>query len=177
MHYYYLKAVHIVFVVAWFAGLFYMPRLFIYVIEANQKPETERNAIQQQLIIMASRLLYGITWPAGIITMLMGIVLLMNNPSLLNENFMRWKLLFVALLYAYHFSLQHIFTQLRKQVYRYTSQQLRLWNEIPTLLLISIVFLVVVRNSLSAVWGVAGLLVISLAIMAGMRIYQKLRKE
>jgi protoporphyrinogen IX oxidase len=176
MHYYYLKAVHLIFVVAWFAGLFYLPRLFIYIIEANQKPEIEKTAIQKQLLIMASRLLYGITWPAAIITLAMGTLLLFNNPSLLNERYMLLKLLFVLFLYGYHFSLQYIFTQLSKGVFRYTSQQLRIWNELPTLLLISIVFLIVVRNSLSLLWGVGGLIAVSVSIMMGIRIYKNLRK-
>jgi protoporphyrinogen IX oxidase len=177
MQYYYLKAIHIIFIVAWFAGLFYMPRLFIYIIEANAKPALERNAIQQQLLIMASRLLYGITWPAGIITFIMGTSLLFNNPSLLREGYMHLKLFFVILLYGYHLSLQHIFSQLRRGDYRYTSQQIRIWNEVPTLLLISIVFLIVVKSALSMVWGVAGLIAISVAIMLGIRVYKKLRKE
>jgi protoporphyrinogen IX oxidase len=176
MHYYYLKAVHLIFVVAWFAGLFYLPRLFIYIIEANQKPEIEKTAIQKQLLIMASRLLYGITWPAAIITLAMGTLLLFNNPALLSERYMLLKLLFVLLLYGYHFSLQYIFTQLSKGVFRYTSQQLRIWNELPTLLLISIVFLIVVRNSLSLLWGVGGLIAVSVSIMMGIRIYKNLRK-
>jgi putative membrane protein len=176
MHYYYLKAVHIVFIVAWFAGLFYMPRLFIYFIEANQKPEQEKSAIQNQLVIMASRLLYGITWPAGIITFIVGLSLLWNNPAILREGYMHLKLLFVLILYGYHFSLQYIFNQLKKGNCRYTSQQIRIWNELPTLLLISIVFLIVVKNALSMVWGVLGLIAVSAAIMTGIKVYKNLRK-
>ncbi|RAV99342.1 CopD family protein [Pseudochryseolinea flava] len=176
MHYYYLKAVHIIFIVAWFAGLFYMPRLFIYTIEANDKPAQEKAAIQNQLIIMASRLLFGITWPAGVITFLIGVLLVWNNPGVLREGYMHFKLFFVFLLYGYHFSLHAIFNQLKKGVYRYSSQQIRIWNEVPTLLLISIVFLIVVKSSLSMVWGVLGLIAVSVAIMAGIRVYKNLRK-
>jgi putative membrane protein len=154
-----------------------MPRLFIYIIEANQKPEVEKVAIQKQLTMMASRLLYGITWPSSIITLVMGTSLLFNNLALLQEGYMLLKLLFVIFLYGYHFSLQYIFNQLKKGIFRYTSQQIRIWNEVPTLLLISIVFLIVVRNSLSVVWGVGGLMAVSAAIMFGIRIYKKLRKE
>lgn len=177
MHYYYLKALHIIFVVAWFAGLFYLPRLFIYIIEANQKQEQERVAIQNQLTLMASRLLYGITWPAAIITLFFGLSLLWNNPSILREGYMQLKLFLLLVLYGYHFSLQHLFNQLRKRIFRYTSQQIRIWNELPTLLLISIVFLIVVKSSLSMVWGVLGLVGVSIAIMMGIRIYKNLRKE
>ncbi len=67
--YAYLKALHIIFVVTWFAGLFYMPRLFIYATEAGEKPEEVRNALRAQFIVMMKRLWYGITWPSAVLTL------------------------------------------------------------------------------------------------------------
>jgi putative membrane protein len=173
----YLKAVHLIFIVTWFAGLFYMPRLFVYIIESHTKPEPEKSILLRQLNLMASRLWYGITWPSAIITLGMGTSLLINQPEWLSMGFMHMKLTLVFLLYLYHVSLQVILNQLKKGTVKYTSQQMRLWNEVSTLFLISIVFLIVLKNALSMLWGLAGLLVVVILIMTGMRIYKKFRKD
>lgn len=173
----YLKAVHIIFVVTWFAGIFYMPRLFIYIIEAHDKAEPERSILMKQLTLMASRLWYGITWPSAIITAGMGASLLIHEPSWLQYGFMHIKLTLVFFLYLYHFSLQYIFNQLKKGEIRYTSQKMRVWNEVATLFLISIVFLIVLKNALSMLWGLAGLLAVTISIMLGIKLYKKFRKE
>jgi protoporphyrinogen IX oxidase len=177
MTFLYLKAVHIIFIVTWFAGLFYMPRLFIYITEAHDKPEPDRAILISQLKMMMSRLWYGITWPSAIITLLMGVSLIINQPQWLTEGFMHVKLTLVALLYAYHFSLQHIFNLLKRDLATYTSQQLRIWNEVATLFLISIVFIIVLKNAFSMIWGIVGLLLITIGIMLGIRIYKRLRKS
>ncbi len=173
----YLKAVHIIFIVTWFAGLFYMPRLFVYIIESHAKPEPEKSILLRQLNLMASRLWYGITWPSAIITLGMGTSLLINQPEWLSMGFMHMKLTLVFLLYLYHVSLQVILNQLKKGTVKYTSQQMRLWNEVSTLFLISIVFLIVLKNALSMLWGLAGLLAVVILIMTGMRVYKKFRKD
>ncbi|MEJ7647195.1 MAG: CopD family protein [Chryseolinea sp.] len=172
----YLKAVHIVFVVTWFAGLFYMPRLFVYIVEANAKSEPERSILLKQLRMMASRLWFGITWPSAIITFGMGASLLIETPEWLQYGFIHIKLTLVALLYAYHFSLHYIFKSLKNDQIKFTSNQLRIWNEVATLFLISIVFIIVVKDALSILWGLVGLVVIAASIMAGIRLYKKHRK-
>jgi protoporphyrinogen IX oxidase len=173
----YLKAVHLIFIVTWFSGLFYIPRLFVYLIEAAEKPEPDKTILRVQLKTMASRLWYGITWPSAIITLAMGTSLIVNNPAWLQQSFMHIKLTLVALLYAYHFSLHVVLRQLQKDVIKYSSTQMRLWNEVATLFLISIVFLIVLKSTLSMTWGIAGLIVVAGAIMAGIRIYKNLRKR
>jgi putative membrane protein len=172
----YLKAIHLVFVVTWFAGLFYMPRLLVYITEAYAKKEPERSILADQLKLMASRLWFGITWPSAILTLIMGVSLLVNQPGFLQTGYMHLKLTLVFFLYLYHFSLQYIFNRLKKGDVKYTSQQLRLWNEVPTLFLISIVFLIVVKEALSMVWGLIGLVGVIVLILSGIRIYKKLRK-
>lgn len=171
----YLKAVHIIFIVTWFAGLFYMPRLLIYMTEAHAKPEPEKTILLKQFKIMASRLWFGITWPSAIITLIMGTLMLMNQPEWLQSGFMHIKLALVFFLYLYHFSLQYIFNGLRKDVVNYSSQQLRIWNEVATLFLISIVFIIVLKDALSMLWGIGGLLVVTILIMIGIRVYKKFR--
>ena len=173
----YLKAVHLVFIVTWFAGLFYMPRLFVYIIESHQKPEPEKSILLKQLNMMASRLWLGITWPSAVITLGLGTALILHQPEWLQQGFMHVKLFLVLLLYGYHFSLQYLFTQLRMGIVKYSSQQLRVWNEVATLFLISIVFIIILKNTLSIVWGLAGLLVVTGLILAGMALYKSYRKN
>ena len=176
MTFLYLKAVHIIFIVTWFAGLFYMPRIFVYIVEAHGKPEPERSILLKHLKMMASRLWFAITWPSAIITLGIGTSLIINQPEWLQQGFMHIKLTLVLLLYLYHFSLHVIFRQLNNDVVKYSSQQLRFWNEVATLFLISIVFIIVLKSALSMVWGLIGLITISILITVGIRIYKKFRK-
>jgi putative membrane protein len=173
----YLKAVHLIFIVTWFAGLFYIPRLFVYITEAHEKAEPEKSILLKQLKMMAARLWFGITWPSAIITLCMGSALIINQPAWLQHGFMHIKLTLVFLLYLYHFSLHYLYKLLKKDVVKYSSQQLRIWNEIATLFLISIVFIIVLKNTLSMAWGIVGLLVVTFLILAGIKLYKKFRKH
>ena len=180
--YLYLKALHIIFVVTWFAGLFYMPRLFIYATEANTLADTERKILQQQFSIMQKRLWYGITWPSAVITLIFGLCVLFNGGwhHTLFVAAGKWllvKLVFVLFLYAYHWSLHKIFLQEKKGIYQYTSQQLRAWNEVATIFLFAIVMLAVVKESMGLVWGLGGLLALITVLFAAIRIYKRLRKD
>jgi putative membrane protein len=177
MAFLYLKAIHIIFIVTWFAGIFYMPRLFIYMTEANEKAEPDRSILIKQFQIMSSRLWFGITWPSAVVTLILGASLIINQPEWVQQGFMQLKLALVFLLYVYHFSLHHIYTQLKNHIFKYTSQQLRLWNEVATLFLISIVFIIVLKNALSMVWGILGLLGVTLLIFVGIRVYKKIRND
>lgn len=176
----YLKALHIVFVVTWFAGLFYIPRLHIYIIEANEKNELEKNAVQQQLQIMLKRLWMGITWPSAIITLLLGITVLINGNwwRIIAEKEGRWllyKIILVLLLYGYHFSLEYLYKKTSKNLFPYSAQAIRYWNEVPTLLLIAIVTLVVVKQSTSFVWVTGGMGLLVLLLLLAIRVYKKIR--
>lgn len=173
----YFKAIHIIFIVTWFAGLFYIPRLFVYIIETHDKPEPERSIILKQLLMMTRRLWFGITWPSAVLTLLLGISMLLKQPFWLKLPFMQIKLGLVLGLYAYHISLHVLFKQLQEGIVRYSSQQMRIWNEVATLFLISIVFLIVVKTALSIAWGLVGLALVTLAILIGIRAYRKLRKN
>ena len=179
--YLYLKALHIIFIVTWFAGLFYFPRLFIYNTEANDKPSPIKEALQEQFGIMMKRLWYGITWPSAILTLVFGLLVLFKGGwvKILLEPVGRWlliKLIFVLFLYLYHFSLHKIFLQQVKGIFRYSSQQLRIWNEVATIFLIAIVMLAVVRENMSVVWGLVGLLLFIFLLMSAIKIYKALRK-
>ena len=156
--YLYFKAIHIIFVVTWFAGLFYMPRLLIYNAEANDKPKEIKEALQSQFAIMMKRLWYGITWPSAILTLIFGLTVLLKGgwAGLLFKQEGLWltlKLILVLFLYAYHFVTHIIFKQQLKGIFKISAQQLRMWNEIATIFLISIVMLVVVKQGISLIWG------------------------
>lgn len=176
MTFLYLKAIHIVFIVTWFAGLFYMPRLFVHITEANEKPEPEKSILLKQLKKMASGLWFGITWPSALVTLIIGASLLINEPVWLQYGFMHIKLTLVFFLYGYHLSLHYLFRQLKRDIVKFSSTQLRFWNEVATLFLISIVFLIVLKSALSILWGIMGLVVITFLITMGIRIYKKYRK-
>jgi len=175
MTFLYLKAVHIIFIVTWFAGLFYMPRLLIYMREAFDKSEPEKSILLKNFTLMASRLWFGITWPSAIVTLIMGTSMLVNQPHWLQLGFMHIKLTLVFFLYLYHYSLHYVFVLLKKGDTKYSSNQLRFWNEVATLFLISIVFLIVLKSALSMVWGLIGLVVITTMIILGIQIYKKFR--
>jgi putative membrane protein len=173
--YLYIKALHIIFIVTWFAGLFYMPRFFIYNTETLDKPEPEGSILKKQFQVMMKRLWFGITWPSAILTLILG-------PWMwyLLGTFPQWlmiKLGFVLGLYAYHLSLHAIYTQQVKGVFKYSSQQLRIWNEVATIFLIGIVMLAVVKQNISVVWGIAGLILLALLLMIAIRIYKLMRKK
>jgi protoporphyrinogen IX oxidase len=177
----YVKALHIIFVVTWFAGLFYMPRLFIYNTEANLLSDPERSILQKQFAVMLRRLWYGITWPSAVITLLMGLWVLSASGwlAMVFRPEGRWllvKLIFVMLLYAYHLSLHLIFRQEMRGEFKYSSNQLRIWNEVATVFLFAIVMLVVVKQAMSAIWGLSSLLLLIVVLMLAIRIYKKLRK-
>lgn len=135
-----MKAFHIIAMVAWFAGLFYLPRLFVYHADADDEISLAR------FKIMERRLYYGITWPAAIITSVLGLGLIMSNLTYyVYAGWMHAKLSLVILLWAYHLSCGHYRRQFAEGKPRRTSIFFRMFNEIPTLLLIGIVLLVVVR--------------------------------
>ena len=170
----YFKALHIIFVVTWFAGMFYIVRLFIYQREAQDKDEPERSILTRQLSLMAKRLWFGITWPSAVLTLVVGPVMWYYWNSL--PNWLAVKLGFVTGLYAYFFSLHAIFRQQSKGIYKWSSQQLRIWNEVATIFLITIVMLATVKDGMSWLWGLIGLVGFVVILMSAIRIYKTLRK-
>lgn len=174
-YYQYIKALHLIFVITWFAGLFYIPRLFIYHIEASLKPEPENHILSEQLKLMTKRLWYIITWPSAILASLFAFWLLFLMPSFLKMDWMIIKLAFVVLLYAYHYKCHLIFREMQKDVIKWSSNQMRLWNEVSTLILFAVVFLVILRDSLNWIFGVAGIFLLAGMLMLGIKIYKRIR--
>ena len=176
-YYYYVLAIHIIFVVCWMAGLFYMVRLFIYHTEAQAKPEPDRTILSKQFEIMESKLWWIITTPSMYLVLAAGITLLYLQPVWLQMGWMHIKLTFVLGLVIYHFICQNKMKQMRSGIYKWTSTQLRLWNELATLFLFAIVFLVVLKNSLNWIFGVVGIIAISIVLMMAVKIYKRFREK
>jgi putative membrane protein len=177
MDFLYLKSLHIIFVITWFAGLFYIVRLFIYQTEANNMLSPEKEILQKQYKIMSKRLWYMITWPSAILASFFAFWMLYQSPIYLSASWMLIKLSLVALLFLYHLACQKIFTQLQNGIVKYSSFKLRIWNEVATILLFSIVFLVVLKNSINWIWGVVGIIAFSIVLMLGIKLYKRIRDK
>lgn len=177
MNYRYIMSLHIIFVVCWFAALFYMVRLFIYTTEAQKKDEIAKPILTQQLLIMQKKLWYIIGWPSMIGTFIFGFWMVFTNLILLSFPWMWLKLIAVSLLALYHLNCQRIYTQQKQGVFKHSSLKLRLFNELGTVFLVAIVFLVVVKSSAGLLWGILGLLAFAGIIMLAVFIYKKRREN
>ncbi|WP_336127667.1 CopD family protein [Mesoflavibacter sp. CH_XMU1422-2] len=178
MEYYnYIKALHLIFVVTWFAGLFYIPRLFVYQIEAYHKPSPDKEILGEQLKLMAKRLWFIITWPSAILATIFAIWLLILQPVWLKQPWMHVKLTFVVLLYIYHYMTHVYYKQLQKDEVKKTSNFMRLWNEGATFILFAVVFLVILKSAINWVLGVIGIVVLGVLLMLGFKIYKRIREK
>ncbi len=169
-----VKSLHIIFVVSWFAGLFYMPRLFIYHTEAQEKEESAKKALSDQFKIMEKKLWWIITTPAMILTVVFGTWMLILNPVLLEMSWMHTKLGFIVLLLIYHFVTQIKMFQLAKGVFKWNSKQLRLWNEAATLCLVAIIFLVELQNRMPWWKATAYFFLVAFGLMLLIKLYKYL---
>jgi putative membrane protein len=181
MEYYnYLKALHIIFVLTWFVGLFNIVRLFVYQIEASQKPSPEKEILQAQFKIMSYRLWYIITWPSAILASFFAYWMLFFTDlgnAWLQMPWMHIKLGFVFVLYLYHLKCQQIFSQLQRDEVKYTTNFMRLWNEGATIILFAVVFLVVLKSAFNWIFGVIGIILFSVLLMLGFKFYKKIRER
>lgn len=178
MEYYnYIKSLHLIFVITWFAGLFYIPRLFVYQIEAFYKPSPEKEILGKQLKLMAKRLWFIITWPSAILAIVFAIALLVLQPEWLQQPWMHVKLTFVGLLVVYHLKTHQFFKQLQNDVVKKSSNFMRIWNEGATFILFAVVFLVILKSAINWVWGLVGLLLLGVLIMLGFKIYKRIREK
>lgn len=174
----YVTALHIIFVVSWFAGLFYLPRLFIYHVEAIDKPEPDRTVLSSQFKIMQKKLWTIITWPACVLTIVFGIWRMSFAwEAYLTAPWFHLKLGFVVLLFIYHLMLGKIFKQLQNDVVKWTSIKLRLLNEVATVLLFAIVFVVELKDTLSWIWGVVGIFIVAGTLTFAVMMYKKRRNR
>ena len=176
MAYPWFKAFHIIGVVVWFAGLFYLVRLFIYHIEAEQEPEPANTILKNQYQIMEKRLYGIITTPGMVVTVACAIGLLVTVPDYLQQTWLHFKLGFVVLLLAYHFYCGRLMKLLEQGKCNWTSKQMRAMNEAPTLMLVVIVMLAVFKDSLPTsmtAWVIFGLVIL---MAVTIQLYAKKRR-
>lgn len=171
-----IKALHLIFMVTWFAGLFYIVRLYVYHREANDKPEAERAILVPQFQLMQKRLWYAIAWPSAILCSLFAFTLLGLNTELLNQPYMQVKLVFVGLLLGYQVYLHLLFKRFQANTSLPSSIQLRFINEVPTVILIAVIFLIIQRNALGWVQGLIGILGVAILLTVAIKWYQRTRK-
>lgn len=176
-YYLYAKSLHIIFIMTWFAGLFYIVRLFIYYKEAEDADSSVQDVLQRQYRVMIRRLWNIITWPSAILATLFAILLLMINPDLMYLGWMQLKLFFVLLLYVYHGICQYFYNQTQNGDLKVSSYFLRIWNEVATVILFACVFLVVLKNMLGWVFGTVGIVVLSILLMLGVKWYKMFRER
>jgi putative membrane protein len=177
MAYFWFKAFHLIGVVVWFAGLFYIVRLFVYHAEASQEPEPAQTILKNQYQIMEKRLYHIITTPGMVVTVAMAIGLLVTEPEVLKDGWLHIKLAFVAVLIAYHFYCGRIMRRLAAGECNWSGQQFRALNEAPTVLLVAIVLLAVFKNNLPTditAWGIFGMIVV---MAVTIQLYAKKRKR
>lgn len=176
MAYSYIKALHIIFIVTWFAGLFYIVRLFVYTVEAHAESEPKRTILLENLKLWSKRLWFAITWPSAVITLLLGSYFLHVYAADMPD-WLWVKLGFVVALYIYHLLCHRMYRQLQRDEVRYTSQQLRIWNEVATIILVAVVFLVTLKSALSMVYGLAGLVLFIVVLMTAIQVYKRIRTK
>ena len=169
------KALHLVGMVAWFAGLFYLVRLFVYHAEAFQKADPERQILVAQFEKMEIRLFKIITRPAMLITFVGGITMLFLNPLYIQQGWMHIKLALVILLAGYSDYCGVIIKKLAKGTLPMSAERFRLFNEIPTLFLVAVVVLAVFRDLLAPWALVLVLLGLLLVLTLSTMLYKRYR--
>ncbi|MCC7301613.1 MAG: CopD family protein [Bacteroidia bacterium] len=178
MAFHYLLALHIIFIVTWFAGLFYIVRLFVYHAETVDMPEPEKSILRKQYRLMERRLWYGITWPSMILSLLTGSWLALQSFSAyVQQPWFILKMCFVGVLVLYHLQNHFLFTAFRDKDAAWSSFRLRIWNEVATLLLFAIVFLVVPKSNSGWVWMGIGLVALAAGLYIGVQLYKKNREK
>lgn len=170
------RALHIIFVITWFAGLFYIVRLMIYHVEADKENKQSYEVLNPQFTIMEKRLWYGITWPSAIITLIFGLIQLWDFLPIWDSPWLVLKVILVFFLYLYHFICGSYLKKIWNGNFEKSSTYLRYWNEVATLFLVSIVFLVVMKDSMDMLKALLGFILFSLLLVLGIRVYKRLRK-
>jgi putative membrane protein len=177
MYYFWFKAFHLIGVVVWFAGLFYLVRLFVYHAEASEQPEPAQSILKNQYQIMEKRLYNIITTPGMLVTVAMAVGLISTEPEILKSGWLHIKLALVGILMLYHFFCGRIVKQLAKNECVWTGQQFRALNEAPTVLLVVIVLLAVFKNNLPldlTTWLIVALIIV---MAASIQLYAKKRRQ
>jgi protoporphyrinogen IX oxidase len=171
------KALHLIFMVSWFAGLFYIVRLFVYHTESFEKEPHEGGILRNQFKIMERKLWYIITWPAGILTLVFGILMLIDQPFYLKFPWMHVKLTFVLGLVVYHIYCHMLYRKFQRDEVKLSSTQLRVLNEVATLILVAVVFIVVLKSTLNWLYATLAFFGVAIGLMIAIQWYKRLRNR
>ncbi len=171
------KALHLIFMVSWFAGLFYIVRLFVYHTESFDREEHEGVILRNQFKLMERKLWYIITWPAMILTLVFGVLMLVENTAFLKMPWMHVKLTFVFGLLVYHLYCHKLFVQFSKDKAKLSSTQLRVFNEVATLILVAVVFIVVMKSTLNWLYATLAFFGVAVGLMIAIQWYKRLRSK
>ena len=176
-YYLYIKALHLIFVITYFAGLFYMPRLMVYMVEAAERPQSEADIIIPQLQLMMRRLWQIITVPSAILGLIFGLWMLWINPFLLGKSWMLVKLVFVGLLILYHIQTHRFYKAFLQRNCQRSASFFRIWNEGATLILFAVIFLAILKDSIHWIFGLLVLFGLTFLLMLGIRVYKRYRNK
>jgi putative membrane protein len=175
--YLYAKIFHLVGMVSWMAGLFYLPRLFVYHAEAQEGSDSTRDVLTAQYTIMQQRLLGIITTPAMVATWLGGLTMIGHNSALLSQRWMLVKLVLLVVLSGYHGWMSGVVKRLARGERVMTSARFRVMNEIPTVVLVLICTYAVLRDSVGLLAGVGVSVVVTVLLGVGIQVYAGVRKR
>ncbi len=173
------KALHVVGFVSWFAGMFYLARIFVYFVDAGDKPEPEKGILQKEFNAMMWRVYKIILTPAMVITWIAGVAMLITNPVYLEMGWMHIKLTLLLLLSGYHGYCKGVIRKLEAGKTVMSSFNFRLFNEIPTLFLVAISFIAVLgkAGTLNYIYLLVGLLAFAGLMYMGANAYRKRRER
>jgi protoporphyrinogen IX oxidase len=173
----FFKSFHIIGFVSWFAGLFYLVRMFVYHAEVSRKAADSQADWYAQFSLMSSRVYKIIATPAMVITWVFGLGMLFLNPALLDQTWIKIKLILLILLVIYHFFCKKIMDQQAAGISKRSSESFRLLNELPTLFLVAIVLLAVVRDFLNFLMLFGGVLCFGVILFTFVKLYKKNREK
>lgn len=173
-----IKAVHIIFMVSYFAGIFYLVRLFVYYKDTDEFDEMKKQVLREQYVFMARRLWNIITVPAGVIMLTTGIIMIFLNLGLMKTPWFHLKLTFIVGLAAYHYWCWKKILQIKSlngNILPIANIKLRQANEIATFILFLVVFTVILKSTIIAYWWqlILGFVVLVLAIMMTVKLVNK----
>ncbi len=171
------KSLHIIGFVSWFAGMFYLVRMFVYHSEAFEMEEPKRGILIQQYNLMEWRVYKIILNPAMMITWTFGLAMiyLYGMEWFKTNNWLHTKLLLLIILTAYHLYCKGLIKKLESGKSPLNPFQLRLFNEVPTLFLVAITFIAIYKNATNYLYLIIGLVIFSVLLVIGAKAYQKRR--
>ncbi len=173
----YLKSLHIIGFVSWFAGLFYLVRMFVYHSEVDEKPAHLQEDWKKQYTLMQWRVYKIICNPAMMITWIFGLLMLINTPSFLSQGWIHVKLFLLVLLTIYHLYCKKIIKKQELNQATFNSFQFRLMNELPTLFLVAIVLLAVVKDLINFLYLFCGVIAFGFLLYIAAKAYKRSRNK